>query len=250
MNSCKSTPDKHMIPYPARFGTRPLSEGASSFQGKLDHPDSRYYKFNDFYHMESDETLHILSRFETYQQTTEYTCGAASALMVLNHMGQKQYNEDILGSLMETAPFVGTSVENMADFFDVIGWNVYYHADTKAHWNSEKEFEMAVIALIDRGIPLIVDWLDWTGHWAVIIGIDTCSTEEPYDDVLIFADPYDITSHFQDGYTVFSLARFFGMWREGVCANKAEPYVQPFVAAFPKEFARLDPSWERLRFLK
>mgnify|MGYP006967368385 CR=1 FL=1 len=30
--------------------------------------------------------------------------------------------------------------------------------------------------------------------------IDTCSSDSPYDDVLIFADPYDVTDHKQDGY--------------------------------------------------
>ena len=72
------------------------------------------------------------------------------------------------------------------------------------------------------------------GHWQVIIGIDTCGTDTPYDDVLIFADPYDVTDHRQDGYYTYPLGRFFGMWREGPCAQKSEPYQQPFVAAWPK----------------
>ena len=62
----------------------------------------------------------------------------------------------------------------------------------------------------------------------------TCGTDIPYDDVLIFADPYDVTDHKQDGYYTYPLGRFFGMWREGPCAGKAEPYQQPFVAAWPK----------------
>ena len=78
--------------------------------------------------------------------------------------------------------------------------------------------------------------MDWAGHWQVIIGVDTCGTEDPYDDVLILADPYDVTNHFQDGHYTFPLARFFDMWREGPCAHKKEPYLQPFVAAWPKNF--------------
>ena len=139
-----SMPQMHMIPIPEQIKNRAKDNGASSYQGKVNHPDSRYYKFNDYYNMTSDETLHILTHFETYQQTTEYTCGAASALMVLNHMGHKKYNEDVLGALMETAPNVGTSVENMADFFDVIGWNVFCHADTTPLWCSEKDLEKAI----------------------------------------------------------------------------------------------------------
>lgn len=80
----------------------------------------------------------------------------------------------------------------------------------------------------------MVDWVDWAGHWQVIIGIDTCGTDTPYDDVLIFADPYDITDHYQDGYYIFPLSRFYGMWREGPCAEKDSPYKQPFVVAHPQ----------------
>ena len=52
--------------------------------------------------------------------------------------------------------------------------------------------------------------------------------------VLIFADPYDVTDHKQDGYYTYPLGRFFGMWREGPCAEKTQPYQQPFVATWPK----------------
>ena len=81
-----------------------------------------------------------------------------------------------------------------------------------------------------------MDWVDWAGHWQVIIGIDTCGSDTPYDDVLIFADPYDITDHYQDGYYIFPFSRFYGMWREGPCADKDDPYKQPFVIAYPKDY--------------
>ncbi|MBQ2405182.1 MAG: hypothetical protein II312_00655 [Lachnospiraceae bacterium] len=47
----------------------------------------------NLYNMESDETLHLISKFETYQQTTEYTCGCAAAIMTLNHFGENAYDE-------------------------------------------------------------------------------------------------------------------------------------------------------------
>ena len=79
----------------------------------------------------------------------------------------------------------------------------------------------------------MVSWEDWRGHWMVIIGLDTMNTESPYDDVLIMADPYDVTDHYQDGYYTYPFGRFFDMWREGPCVEKAIPYEQPFVAAWP-----------------
>ena len=223
------------IPYPEQYRARLSESGASALKGKTDHVHSRYYVFNDYFNMESDETLHILTHFQTYQQTTEYTCGAACSLMVLNWFGRKKYHEMLIGGLIETIPEKGSSVERIADFFDLIGWDVDFHADTSLRFHDPEEFERYAIDCIDRQTPILVDWVDWAGHWQVLIGIDTCGTEETYDDVLIFADPYDVTNHCQDGYYTFPLARFFYMWREGPCAQKAEPYQQPFIAARPRD---------------
>ena len=222
------------IPYPEKYGENPKKDGASSFCGLADHYRSRYYVSNDFYNMKSDSSLHILSQFKTYQQTTEYTCGAACALMVLNWFGIKKYHEIAVSQLVESHPSRGSTVENIADFFDLIGWDVAFHADTNKKFETIEEVERFFIESIDNGVPVIVDWVDWAGHWQVLIGIDTCSSDTPYDDVLIFADPYDVTDHKQDGYYTFPLGRFLGMWREGVCAEKLTPYVQPFVIAKPK----------------
>ena len=222
------------IPYPEKYGNCPALDGASSFGGAADHLQSRYYVANDYFQMKSDATLHILHQFQTYQQTTEYTCGAASALMVLNWFGQKQYHEKAVAGLLETHCTKGSSVENIADLFDLLGWNVESHAGIDKRFQTLEDAEQAIIDYIDRGIPVMVDWVDWAGHWQVLIGIDTCGTDTPYDDVLIFADPYDVTDHRQDGYYTYPLGRFFGMWREGPCAEKSEPYQQPFVAAWPK----------------
>ena len=224
----------YTIPYPEKYGNCPALDGASSFGGSTNHLRSRYYVANDYFQMKADNTLHILTQFQTYQQTTEYTCGAASALMVLNWFGQKQYHEKAIAGLLETHATKGSSVENIADLFDLLGWNVDYHASTDRRFQTVEAAEQAIIDYIDRGIPIMIDWVDWAGHWQVLIGIDTCGTDTPYDDVLIFADPYDVTDHKQDGYYTYPLGRFFGMWREGPCAGKCEPYQQPFVAAWPK----------------
>ena len=228
-------PEIHAIAYPESYREKLDRDGASAFGGKLNHAKSRYYVPNDFYNMESDDTLHILTHFETYQQTKEYTCGAASTLMVLNWFGARRYHENLIEQLVESHPTKGSTVENIADFFDLIGWNSEYHAAANRKFDTVEAFEAFLIDHIDRGIPVLVDWVDWAGHWQVIIGIDTCGTETPYDDVLIIADPYDVTDHFQDGYYIFPLGRFSGMWREGPCAEKQEPYLQPFVAAATRQ---------------
>ena len=225
-------PEKHAIPADASMGTTEDEDGADAFQSMLDRPDSRYYAINDYYHMKSEGSLHILSQFETYQQTTEYTCGCATALMVLNRYGIEGYNEMDICKLAETDPNKGTSVEGLVSFFDGLGLRQEYHADTDYRFDSIEAFEQFVTETIDEGAPILVDWVDWQGHWQAIIGIDTCGADSPYDDVLIMADPYDITDHYQDGYYVVPFGRFFDMWREGPCAGKEIPYEQPFVVAY------------------
>ena len=231
--AASEVPKLHVIPYPAELPTTQDGDGADAFDGALDHAPSRYFVINDYYNMQSDESLHILSGFETYQQTTEYSCGAASALMVLHRFGVDEYDELEIVELAHTDTSKGTSVEGLADFFRSLGWNVELQAETEPRFADIEEAEAYLIEKLDDGIPVMVDWVDWHGHWQVVIGLDKCGTEDPCDDVLIFADPYDITDHYQDGYYIFSFERFFDMWHEGPCAQKEVPYEQPFVAAWP-----------------
>lgn len=85
----------------------------------------------------------------------------------------------------------------------MIGWNVDSHASTDRRFQTVEAAEQAIIDYIDRGIPMMIDWVDWAGHWQVLIGIDTCGTDTPYDDVLIFADPYDVTDRYFDRVCTF-----------------------------------------------
>ena len=103
--------------------------------------------------MKSDATLHILRHFKAYQQTTEDTCGAASALMVLNWFGERQYHEKAVANLVETHITKGSTVENIADLFDLIGWNVDFHADTDRRFQAIEAAEQAIIDSIAVGSP-------------------------------------------------------------------------------------------------
>lgn len=77
--------------------------------------------------------------------------------------------------------------------------------------------------------PVLVQWSEWDGHFVCIIGIDNNGTPDFIgDDILIFADPYDTTDHWQDGYTTAPLGRFFYLWKDRTIAPK--PYqLQPFI---------------------
>ena len=228
----QDAPEKHTITADPSLSTLDGWKGADAFYGSLDHTDTVYYVINDYYNMKSEGGRHILSNFATYQQTTEYSCGCAAALMVLNYYGINDYNELEICDIAQTDRFKGTSVEGLVKFFKQAGFEPEYHADIEARFGLINEFETYVIEKIDSGTPIMVNWVDWQGHWQVIIGIDTCGNADPYDDVLIMADPYDVTDHYQDGYYVFPLGRFFEMWREGPCVQKGIPYEQPYVVAY------------------
>lgn len=81
---------------------------------------------------------------------------------------------------------------------------------------------------IKAGRPIMVEWGDWDGHWQAIIGYDNNGTPGIGDDILIFADPYDTSDHWQDGYYYYPLERWFYMWKDRNVAPK--PYqIQPYM---------------------
>ncbi len=172
--------------------------------------DSIYYPHIDFYNMTSTGDRIILPHYPTYQQTTEFSCGPAAALTVLKFFNNNDFDEATLTKLMETKPKVGTSLGNMVKFFKSIGWKVQSTFDTP-HMD-EVEFQKFVVKNLAAGNPIIVENVEWGGHWRVIIGYDSLKTAELDDDVLIFAEPYDTTDDAQDGYSFGSFDRFYWMW--------------------------------------
>ncbi|MGE7661281.1 C39 family peptidase [Peribacillus sp. NPDC097197] len=115
--------------------------GADAYDSAGDHADSRYYKAPDFYNMKSDDRLILIENYQTMQQTTEWSCGPATALMVANHFGYTDLTEmdiakqmksmtdlDVKDALPGTAnnfPEYGSNVSQLYDFFkDLEGFEV------------------------------------------------------------------------------------------------------------------------------
>ena len=107
--------DEMKIPYAVDLSPE---DGADSVERLGDHQDSPYFAHPDYYHMESTDTLTILTGFETMQQTSEWACGVTSALMVLNWYDQLgDWNEESLAALRhslegtELAEYPGTTLK-------------------------------------------------------------------------------------------------------------------------------------------
>ena len=187
-----------------------VEDGADSVERLGDHPDSPYFSHLDFYNMASTDTLTILSHFKTIQQSSEWSCGVASALMTLEWYGLRGgYTEESLASLRSngTTP-EATSLTPMIEMFDGVGGFTCYSAIDAG----EDVYDIFTFDYIQEtlaaGNPIMIGWNDWGGHWQVIIGYDNMGTETAQDDVIIVADPYDTTDHNQDGYGVYPAERF------------------------------------------
>ena len=93
------------------------------------------------------------------------------------------------------------------------GWQVTSSADKDKTPQNTQEFKAFVVEHLKRNVPIMVENVDWGGHWRVIIGYDTMGTDDiTSSDVLIMADPYDTADHLQDGYVVVPAEKFFYMW--------------------------------------
>ena len=216
----ESTKIDNRIAYPEEYDI--TSAGASSYNNLGDHENSPYFPQIDVYNLRSTDNLTILPEFKTYQQTKEYTCGPATALMVLHHFGETNYDELEIAEMMQShkdlngnnteEPGVaneqgeyGTSTDRMVSFFEQIGWDVTSsltegNLEGGYTFDDPMKFKEFVQNNLKDNTPVMIEWIDWGGHWSSVIGYDTMGTDGFGDDVLILADPYDTSDHMQDGY--------------------------------------------------
>lgn len=199
--------DEMKIPYTVDLSPE---DGADSVERAGDHQESPYFRHPDFYHMEDTDSLTILTGFRTQQQTSEWSCGVSSVLMVLDWYGKLgDHNEETLAAFRENGLTPGaTTTRGMIKMLEGVGgFDIYSAFDA-----GEKVYEVFTLDYVretlGEGKPILIGWNDWGGHWQVIIGYDTMGTETQQDDVLIVADPYDTTDHNQDGYGIYPAERF------------------------------------------
>lgn len=185
-------------------------DGADSVERLGDHPNTPYFNQLDFFNMKSTESLTILENFKTQQQTSEWSCGVTSGLMVMNwYDALGSYNEKTLAEFRsnQLTP-EATSLRQLIDVFEGVGgFDLFSTFDVEGEVSEYFTFDFIQETLAE-GTPIMIGWNDWGAHWQVIIGYDTMGTESTQDDVIIVADSYDTTDHNQDGYGIYSAERF------------------------------------------
>lgn len=201
--------------------------------GQTDVANSPYFPALDFYNMQSKDGLTLLTNFKTSQQVTAYTCGPAAAHMVVEYLNGKPLHTELeMAQIMGTNNKTGTNTKEMVKYFKHIKWQVKSSADSKSPATYEDFLKFVQNNLKDN-TPIIVENVDWGGHWRVIIGLDNMGSKHAGDDVLIMADPFDTTDHKQDGYSVVPAERFYYMWFDAQLFKSGENQKQ-WVIAKPK----------------
>ncbi len=146
---------------------------------------------------------------------------------------RETYNDSELLTLADGVS--GNDTGNLPKTFSAMSLYTSDNDDASENWvmdASESYFVQWLLTHLNANRPIMVEWGDWDGHWQVIIGYDSMGTPGLGDDMLIFADPYDTSDHWQDGYYYYPLERWFYMWADRNVAPK--PFqLQPYVIVEP-----------------
>ena len=200
--------------------------------GEFDVVDSSYYTFNDFYNMKStneDYPLTLFPNFKPYQQTMENSSAFACLVMLFNYMGK-----DITGDFSELSlvnkyeSYTSSTVkggnvneDTLIEFINSLNAGVTaeegYNVGYEKTW--EKLLSPTIAQELASGKIILTRYQSATGFgWKLIIGIDRMGTESVLDDTLIFADPFDVSDHYQDGYFLARLGNYM-VWLRQVSPN-------------------------------
>lgn len=172
-------------------------------------PEPRYYTGIDFDTLKSNDHLTVIPLKSYRQQVTNYSCGAVAAMTVMSYYGKPVNNTDAdeirVAHEMNrnVTDKTGINPEQFATWFNRNGWN--------ATWKTGGSRQM-LFDNLKAGVPTIVEWMDWGGHWVVVVGYDTRGTETIWDDVIIFADSVDSHDDRVDGITYANYGEFDAMW--------------------------------------
>jgi len=167
--------------------------------------DSRGSK--NFYDMQPSSRFVSLG-VRGYQQTFDYSCGPSSVMSLLHWYGvlsDEALNRDTEMKYMQGMhcnPAFGTRSQDMAAWLNDNGFNAQARVNGTVN---------ELIGHLKAGIPVLVEWLDWGGHWVVLTGF-FASTDES-DNTLFFADPaaHWFSTDNPSGISSFSASRFQDM---------------------------------------
>ncbi|WP_371372805.1 peptidase C39 family protein [Sporomusa aerivorans] len=174
-----------------------------------------------------------------YQQTTDYTCGPAAAMSlmrwysILSDQAMNPTTELLIAKGMGTGDMhskhPGTNPQQMAAWLKQNGFEV------TLGYNGTLEM---LRDNLKKGIPTLVEWIDWGGHWVVVTGY-YAGHEAPAKgvDTIFFADPAVqwTTVNNPDGISSFNAWRFRDMWFDAQYFKPGNLVRNVYIVAVPKK---------------
>ena len=174
-----------------------------------------------------------------YQQTTDYTC-APAAVMSLLHWYKLLPAQELtaqtemriareMGSRDMKSPQPGTTTEEIVNWLERNGFIVLTGQDGTLD---------LLRSYLNKRIPVLVEWIDWGGHWVVATGYHA-AYESPAKgpDTIFFADPASRwgNPNNPDGISSFNAWRFRDMWFDAQYLNPGKITRNVYIVAVPRK---------------
>ena len=165
-----------------------------------------------------------------YQQTTDYTCGPAAVMSLLRWYGKLASTDMNAATEMRIAAEMGTrpldSPRPGTDQHEIVNWLNTNGFRAYAAENGSLEI---IRGYLNKGVPVLVEWIDWGGHWVVATGYHAGT------DTIFFADPgaHWSSKSNPDGITSFNAWRFRDMWFDVQYLSPGQIVKGVFVVAIP-----------------
>lgn len=229
------------------FANETASKNNDGNYADMEHVDIAWFPRPDPGILASRSNVDFIPNLTGYQQTTDYTCGPSVLLSLAKYYGVEGIEENAetemriakeAGTRDMNNSKPGTKPDEMAAWLEKSGFDARVEFEDKGDGSALENLREN----LRRGIPTLVEWIDLGGHWAVAVGYDYCNVSDPWDDVLILADPYDRYDNCRDGYTIVNANRFYWMWFDALYFDNLT--WRTMITATPRERGRTGSSVE------
>lgn len=188
---------------------------------------SQYYAFP------TPHKLKLLN-IQAYQQTEDYTCGPAAVMSLMQFYGMLNPKEMTHETELRIAKEMGVSKEFGASPQQIAAWLVHHDFAVESGVNGTVDM---LRENVQQGIPTLVEWIDWGGHWAVMTGYYMKnSVPNENEDTLLLADPSADEGNFKsiNGIIRFKPNRFASMWFDAQYINPGQIVRGVYIVARPR----------------
>jgi Papain-like cysteine protease AvrRpt2 len=189
--------------------------------------------------MEEDSMAHstkstMLLPVQGYQQTEDYTCGPAAVMSLMRFYSLLADDQMNKKTELQIAQEMGTSKKNGSSPQKMSHWLKTHGFEVKTGVNGTLPM---LRQNLSKGIPTLVEWIDWGGHWVIVTGYIVAEKSSHEKDTIIFADPnarYD-NQNTQQGLTTFNPDRFEAMWFDAQFIKPGHLVKGVYIIALPKK---------------